>query len=75
MKPCMECGKEFVGFSPCPGHLEKTGIKDHCKECCDSGKCSAIEKDKLLSSAQSIFEQLEPWETYVNGYHVSSKNI
>ena len=48
MRPdrCMTCGSADFGPMLCPGHADgRGGIVDHCRTCCDNGRCGAIERE------------------------------
>lgn len=66
MKPCIGCRKQFTD-SQCPGHVEATGIEDHCRACVDAGKCIPIAHE---FPAPDFDPCGEPGDIFVDGYRV-----
>lgn len=73
MNPCVVCGGEVIP-STCPGHLEPTGVEDHCQLCVDAGRCSAVELEKRMMR-DGHEACLGPCESAVQGYPISKSNI
>lgn len=73
MKPCMTCGKDFDS-STCPGHVERTAIKDHCPQCVADGRCSAVNME-VIGGDLTAFDRLEPGVPFVSGYRDLFHNL